>query len=103
LHGSVHVKQLAAVSLSFGRIRSSLLARLRKRFIVLLIKTVLRKQLSGSSMRCSLCTDKFKTVCFSLPPLSDSDIVVVVAAFDAERLFGLSTILQYETNMTKYL
>ena len=65
--------------------------------MVLLINTVLRKKLSGSSMRCSLCSDKFRTVCFSLPPLhsaslSDNIVVVAVAALDAVRLFGLSTI-----------
>lgn len=87
------------MSLSFGRILSSLLVRLRKRFIVLLIKTVLRRQLSGSSIRCSLCSDKFKILCSSLPPHSGSDIAVVVAAFDAERLFGLST----ECNMKQTL
>ena len=97
LHGSVHAKQLLGVSLSLWlcKIRSSLPVQVLKRFIVLLINTVLRKKLSGSSMRCSLCSDKFSTVCFSLPPrsASDSDIVVLsVAAFDALRLFGLSTI-----------
>lgn len=89
LHGRVPAKQqLDGVSLfkilsSFG---------LRKRLIVLLIKTVLHKHVSGSSIRFSLSSDKFKIVCFSsefiIPSVSNKDSVVVDEdALDALRLF----------------